>query len=106
MEWGGTMMPSGQFDRAIDLGGGGVHAWLCRGIALDHLGKPDQAIACYDKVLEADPHQARAWYLKGRALDRLGRFADAVVVFSTLRSKTSRMREWRVFPPLPTAALL
>ena len=52
--------------------------WGNKGVSLDALGKPQEAIACYDRVLEIDPRDAGAWSNKGVALGTLGRYDEAI----------------------------
>ena len=52
-------------------------AWLNKGVALAHLGKPREAIECYDKALEINPKLSDAWNNKGVALKALGRYEEA-----------------------------
>ena len=39
-----------------------------KALALEKLGKYEESIECYDKILEIDPNDARAWYNKGTSL--------------------------------------
>jgi tetratricopeptide (TPR) repeat protein len=52
-------------------------AWLSKGDALSELGRPEQAIAWFDKALAINPRLAKAWFGKGNALFRLGRLDEA-----------------------------
>ena len=45
-----------------------VPAWYNKGIALDNLGKYDEAIKAYDEAIKLDPNDAVAWNNKGVAL--------------------------------------
>jgi len=49
-----------------------------KGATLDHLGKPDEALKCYDKAIEINPNYAKAWFNKGIALSKLGRPDEAL----------------------------
>ena len=49
-----------------------------KGVALNYLGKYNEAIVCYDKVVKIDPNNANAWGNKGVALDKLGKYEEAV----------------------------
>ncbi|MEM9246433.1 MAG: tetratricopeptide repeat protein [Cyanobacteria bacterium P01_F01_bin.153] len=55
--------------------------WYARGNALDELGRYDEAIAAYDRALEADPKFYAAWVNRGYCLDRLGRYRGAITAF-------------------------
>jgi tetratricopeptide (TPR) repeat protein len=52
--------------------------WGNKGFSLTTLGKYQEAIACYDRVLEIDPRYALAWYNKGGALKNLGKYQEAI----------------------------
>lgn len=48
-----------------------------KGVNLNTLGRPQEAVACHDRALELDPRLAMAWYNKGGALTSLERFDEA-----------------------------
>jgi Flp pilus assembly protein TadD len=52
--------------------------WFNKGIALEDLGKYDEAIQAFDKALELDPQNAEAWSEKGYALGELGKYDEAI----------------------------
>ena len=58
-----------------------VLAWINKGKALYELGRPEEAIECFDKAIELDPKKASAWYNKGTALTSLGRPEEAIECF-------------------------
>ena len=49
-----------------------------KGASLENLGKYQEAIACYNRVLEINPRDAGAWSNKGNALNKLGKLQEAV----------------------------
>ena len=51
--------------------------WNNKGLALNSLGRYDEAIKCYDKAIEIDPNDADAWNNKGLALNSLGNNDEA-----------------------------
>ena len=55
-------------------------AWYNKGVALDSLGRYEEALAAYDRALalELKPGLAAAWRNKGVALDNLGRYEEAI----------------------------
>jgi len=55
------------------------------GLGQEHANAGDyqQAIACYDKVLELDPTYCYAYYFKGQSLNDLGRTDDAKLVIQS-----------------------
>lgn len=57
-------------------------AWLSKGQALAELGRPEQAIAWYDKALAMDPRLAKAWFDKAKALFSLRRLDEAKTCFA------------------------
>jgi len=58
-----------------------VWEWANKGLSLDSLGRPDEAMRCFDKALELDPSYANAWTNKGSGLSNLGRFEEAIRCF-------------------------
>jgi tetratricopeptide (TPR) repeat protein len=52
--------------------------WINKGNSLLSLGRPEEAIACYDKALEIDPYDACTWSNKGNALNAMNRRQEAV----------------------------
>jgi tetratricopeptide (TPR) repeat protein len=61
-----------------------VHALTDKGIALYNLGRYEEAIVCYDKLLEINPKDVDALYNKGVALSDLGRYGEAIVCYDKL----------------------
>ena len=49
-----------------------------KGLALDNLGKYEEAIEWYDKTLKIDPNNVFALYNKGFALNNLGKYQEAI----------------------------
>lgn len=47
-------------------------------MVLAELGKHNEAIDCYDKVLEIDPNSVYAWNGKANALNGLGEYTEAI----------------------------
>ena len=52
-----------------------------KGVALDALGRGEEALRCYDKALVIDQRFAPTWGNKGIALNLLGRHAEAIACF-------------------------
>ena len=50
-----------------------TEVWNNKGNALDNLGKYEEAIQCFDKVLELDPNNADVKTAKEKALKALGK---------------------------------
>jgi tetratricopeptide (TPR) repeat protein len=49
-----------------------------KGLSLKNLGKYEEAIVCFNKVLEINPRYADAWDAKGGALDILGKYEEGI----------------------------
>jgi tetratricopeptide (TPR) repeat protein len=45
---------------------------------LGKLGKHEEAIECYDKVIELDPENEAAWINKGNALCNLNKYEEGI----------------------------
>ena len=57
-------------------------AWYNKGIALDDLGRYEEAIKAYDKAIELKPDYQKAWYNKGIALRKLYSYEEALEAFN------------------------
>jgi tetratricopeptide (TPR) repeat protein len=53
-----------------------VRACYFRGIVLQHIGKAEMAIPCFEKVVRQRPEDGVAWYLLGMCRQRLGQKAE------------------------------
>ena len=58
--------------------------WFNKGFSLAELGKHNEAIDCYDKVLEIDPNSVYAWNGKANALNGLGEYTEAIKFYDKL----------------------
>lgn len=76
------------FDRALAINANDLYAVLQKGVCLQLMGKPDQAMAQYNEVVRLaerevrrNPNEAKydatLWTNKGDALTRLGRYHEA-----------------------------
>jgi tetratricopeptide (TPR) repeat protein len=69
-------------DQAIEIQPRFSLASINKGIALKNLGRLDEAIACYDHVIqEIDPEYKKAWHNKGVALKVKGKLDAAIQCF-------------------------
>jgi tetratricopeptide (TPR) repeat protein len=55
--------------------------WFERGYCLDRLGRYDDALASFDKMIELNPNDAWAWEFRGGTLDSLGRLDEALASY-------------------------
>jgi tetratricopeptide (TPR) repeat protein len=55
--------------------------WFPQAVALSAQGQHEQALACYDRILDRDPAYVEAWINKGSSLISLERHAEALVCF-------------------------
>jgi tetratricopeptide (TPR) repeat protein len=66
--------------RALELNPGYEPAWGLKAITLLGLQRYEEAMGCFDRVLEIRPH-ATAWHQKGLCCYHLKRHAEAVACF-------------------------
>ena len=52
-----------------------------KGVALDNLGRYEEAITSYDKALAINSTDLDSLYNKGVALDNLGRYEEAITYY-------------------------
>jgi len=65
------------FDKAIEL------AYGTKGSILGSLNRFEEAMICFDRILEINPKSEKAWYGKGLALTNFGRLEEAIVCYDT-----------------------
>jgi tetratricopeptide (TPR) repeat protein len=66
-----------------------------KGIALDKLGKQQEALSYFNKVIDLNPKYAEAWYNKGLVLKKLGRIMEALTCFDkTLMIRPADALAW------------
>ena len=53
-----------------------------KGNSLANLGKYEESIACYDRVIKINPKKVSAWRYKGMVLKKLGEDEEAEKCFS------------------------
>jgi len=70
----GVHAPQPVVGAALDAAG-----WTNKGVDLDNLGRPEEALACHDHALILNPHLTQAWHNKGTTLNSLGRPEEALV---------------------------
>lgn len=59
-----------------------VVAWFIKGVALQALRQPEEALACYDHALALTPRNAQAWFMKGAVLgNNFQRYREALECF-------------------------
>ncbi len=56
-------------------------SWFNRGVALEKMGKSEQAVECFDMALEENPNDSWAWFNKGVSLHRLGLLGEALLCY-------------------------
>jgi tetratricopeptide (TPR) repeat protein len=72
-----------------------VEAWNGKGLALKAIGRPAEALACYEKALAIDPRKSDVWCNKGSALYAQGRVEEALVCLEEATSVNPRdFKSW------------
>jgi tetratricopeptide (TPR) repeat protein len=59
----------------------GATEWSDKGIALQALGRHEEALACHERGLEIDPRRGSLWNNKGLALRAVGRHEEALACY-------------------------
>jgi tetratricopeptide (TPR) repeat protein len=73
--------------------------WFRKGISFARLGRHEQALSSFEKVLKLDPGDALAWYHKGLSCEALERSRDAFDCYEQAMrfSDAQEIREHRDF---------
>lgn len=58
-----------------------VEMWLARGVALRQNGRAEEALECYERLLELDSNHVIGWRSKGVAYANLGRLSEAKLCY-------------------------
>ena len=89
------------YDQAIQFDSADKNLWLSKGVALETLGREDEALNCYDMALSLDPDNHFVHVRSGKVLAKLGRHEEAVQSYDKAlesvrrRSRCSRRRRTR-----------
>jgi tetratricopeptide (TPR) repeat protein len=67
------------YDQALKIKPDYHEAWNNRGIALDDLGRIEEAITSYDQALKFKPDYYEAWGNRAIALLKLGRYDEVIL---------------------------
>jgi tetratricopeptide (TPR) repeat protein len=76
-----------------------AHALARRGAALEHAGRLEEALTCYDRALTLDATLAEAYVGRGNVLNRLGRYEEALTCFE--RASTHQHYTHATVPAVP-----
>ncbi|MCZ6634631.1 MAG: tetratricopeptide repeat protein, partial [bacterium] len=68
-------------DKAIQLKPDYVSAWNNKGVALDKMGRYEEALKACDKAIQLEPDYVYTWNNKGIVLDKMGRHEEAEKAF-------------------------
>jgi tetratricopeptide (TPR) repeat protein len=72
-------------------------AWNNRGISLNKLGRYNEAVMSYDKVISLNPDKFEAWYNRGSALGKLGRYKEAITSYEKAASlNPDEFKAWHI----------
>jgi len=58
-----------------------INSWYYEGTELFSSDRFDEAIICYDKIIQINPNSRIAWGYKARALSKLKRYDDAFACY-------------------------
>ena len=86
------------YTKALEINPKYDRAWSFKGFALNNLGRYEEAIICYDKLLEINPNDALValiWNKKCLALNDLKRYEEAIECFDrVLEIKPKDVNAW------------
>jgi len=83
------------YDEVLAIKSNHPQALIQKGFALDRIGKPNEALACYGRALELDPGNFGIWCLKGFAFNNLKEFEKAVECYDeVLKSNPEDVFAW------------
>jgi len=84
-----------RFTAALAAQPGYAEAWNNQGIAFQHLGRPEDALASYDKALAVAPENGDIWNNRGVALQELDLPKEALASFErSLAANPGSARAW------------
>ena len=77
---GQAFSPGAEFhaEAADEAADARISMMLGKGQALLNMGQAEEAVACFDDALAAQPGNSEAWIKKGAALEKLNRLSDAI----------------------------
>lgn len=65
--------------------------------AFCNIGRYDEAITCFDKLLQINPNDAVIWHNKGNTLHKLGRYDEAITCCNkTLEINPENAEAWKI----------
>ena len=65
-----------------------IRGWIDEGNSFFDEGKFQNAISCYDKIIEKEPKNLSAWLNKGASLSELGKLEEAIVCYDKVLDLT------------------
>jgi tetratricopeptide (TPR) repeat protein len=57
-------------------------AWYYKGVAMNNLERPEEALEALSRSIELNPDDAAAWLIKGEVLRKLDKNEEALEAFS------------------------
>lgn len=85
-----------QFEKALGLVRDDIDAALGLGHCLHHLGKFEDALVLYDRLVEVSPSCAAGWNNRGTTLLEMCRYADAAASFTRALEIAASLHDARV----------
>ncbi len=84
-------------DKELSLRPQNLQAMQLKGLALNDMGRCEEAIDVFDRILAREPRNVYALTAKGQALLGLTRYADSLPYFDEALANDSQIREAQVF---------
>ena len=70
-----------------------VFLWYYKGELYERLGKLEEALKCYDKVIELQPHHVRALLSKAKVYEKLGKIGEAIKYYNKVMESIHKDHE-------------
>lgn len=93
------------FDKALEQDSSEWTVWHEKASVLARLGLMDEALRCYDRVIQINPHVAIALWNKALTYIEMKRYEDAIVVLRSFVEKAKGLKDLQQYVKLAEGAI-